>query len=192
MKRKFAAIDGRGVISVQEGDVPEHGHDGILVEVRASLVSPGTELSGIKRKRANPSHEQKARPFGYQNAGVVLEKGVNCTPDGHRMGCITIVGGCSLTTKYASKTGNLDVRSSARTGPGYHDEAWEFGRDYPPVFIQWDTQRNLRLCLRLMQEGRLHVESLITHRVPLAQAPAACENLLEHPEKALGVILLPE
>ncbi|MBN1673313.1 MAG: zinc-binding alcohol dehydrogenase [Kiritimatiellae bacterium] len=347
MKRKVAAIDGRGVISVEEEDVPAHGPDELLVEVRASLVSPGTELGGVKGRRANPDPSKGPRAFGYQNAGVILEKGAACerfrvgqkvacmgggyaqhathavvpknlavpipdglsfeeaafnhlaatalqavrradvrigewlavvglgivgqcaaqlgriagcyvaaidmigmrleragklgahatvnpgagdavdavrkwsdgygldaaimafggegtdafkmllnmmkrAPDGHQMGRISIVGGCKINTGYAASAGNVDVRSSARTGPGYHDEAWERGRDYPPVFVRWDTQQNLRLCLKLMAEKRLQVDPLVTHRVPLDEAPAACEDLIQTPQKALGVILLPQ
>jgi len=346
MKRKVAAIDGSGVISVQEQDVPPHGPDELLVEVHASLVSPGTELGGVKARRENPNPERGPRPFGYQNAGVVLAKGENCrafetgqrvacmgggyaqhathavvprnlavplpdpcsfeqgafnhlaatalqairraepqlgetlavvglglvgqlalqlarlsgcrtigidliaarlalaeqlgagltinpaqgdsvaavrafteddgldaavmafggegtqafemllrmmkrAPDTHQMGRIVVVGGCKINTGYAAKTGNLDVRSSARTGPGYHDEDWERGRDYPPVFVQWDTRRNLQLCIRLMAEGRLQVDPLVTHRVPLDEAPSACEELIQHPDRSLGVVLLP-
>ena len=52
-------------------------------------------------------------------------------------------------------------------------------------------ERNLRLVVRLLASKQLQVEPLITHRVPLADAPAACEELIEHPERALGVVVLP-
>jgi len=348
MMRRFAAIDGRGVISVEEEPVssPEAGE--ILVDVYASLISPGTELGGVKRQRANPDSSRPGRAFGYSNAGVVLEVGegveayapgdpvacmgggyalhathgripqnlsvpmpegisyeeassnhlvatamhavrraelqlgenvaivglglvgqlsgqlarlsgahvlgldrfpmrleiarntgfdevvnvaeadpveiartftrgydMDCaimcfggdgteafkqavammktSPDTHKMGRVVIVGGASISHTFAAGLGNLDVRSSARPGAGYHDEAWEYGkREYPPVFMQWTTKRNLEESLRLIQEKRLLVEPLITHRYPLAQAPEACEVLIEHPEESLGVLLLPE
>jgi threonine dehydrogenase-like Zn-dependent dehydrogenase len=113
------------------------------------------------------------------------------SPDTHKMGRIVIVGGARIDHGYAAALGNVDVRSSARPGPGYHDKEWEHGRDYPPVFVEWTTRRNLEECLRLMALGRLQTEPLITHRVPLDDAPAACDLLIEHPERALGVILLP-
>jgi len=346
MKRKFAAIDGRGIISVEEEDVPAYGENEMLVEVHASLISPGTELGGVKKRRENPNAAGKPRAFGYQNAGIVLEKGTGCdgyaegqrvacmgggyalhathavvpknlvtpipdnvsfeeaafnhlcatalqairraqlqigetvgvvglgivgqvacqlarlsgcrvigmdlfemrlelarklgahltlnpkecdavtevekftegygldaaimafggdgteafhmllkmmktAPDTHKMGRIVIVGGCEITTKYASAVGNVDIRSSARTGPGYHDEEWERGKDYPKVFVEWDTRRNLQLIIRLISEGQLQVKPLITHRFPLSKAAEACEELIQHPERSLGVILLP-
>lgn len=348
MQRKFAAIDGRGVISVETDEIGEPGRGEVLVQVEASLVSPGTELGGVKRRRENPGAAGTPRMFGYQNAGVIIDKGDNVdglnvgdrvacmgggyaphathgicpqnlctplpddvsfeegafnhltatalqairrtqpllgetmavvglglvgqqaaqlarlsgmrvvgldrlplrleiakkcgcyavcntaeqdpkpvvhevsegygldaaviafggdgteafkqlfglmkkTPDGHQMGRITIVGGARVDTTYAATTGNLDVRSSARTGPGYHDERWERGEtEYPPVFMDWTTKRNLRECLRLVSEGRVDLKSLITDRVPLAQAPEACNKLVDHPDQSMGVIFLPK
>ncbi len=42
MKRKFATINGAGVISVEEGQIPEPGRGEILIKVKASLISSGT------------------------------------------------------------------------------------------------------------------------------------------------------
>ena len=75
-------------------------------------------------------------------------------PDTHKMGRIVIVGGATITHPFAAGAGNVDVISAARTGPGYHDEAYEHGADYPPVFVHWHTQRNLELVLRFMSEGK--------------------------------------
>jgi threonine dehydrogenase-like Zn-dependent dehydrogenase len=112
-------------------------------------------------------------------------------PDTHKMGRVVVVGGARIDHLFAAGLGNVDVRSSARPGPGYHDPDWEHGRDYPPVFVQWTTRRNVEECLRWMALGRLSTEPLITHRVPLDEAPAACERLIQSPAEALGVILLP-
>ena len=49
-------------------------------------------------------------------------------PDTHRMGRIVLVGGARVTHGFGSALGNVDVRSAARTGPGYHDEAYEQGQ----------------------------------------------------------------
>jgi threonine dehydrogenase-like Zn-dependent dehydrogenase len=68
-------------------------------------------------------------------------------PDTHQMGRIVIVGGARIDHQFAALLGNLDVRSAARTGPGYHDEDWEHGQDYPPVFVDWTTNRNMEECL---------------------------------------------
>lgn len=343
--RKVAAKDGAGRIVVIEEPIPQPRPGQVLVEVRASFVSPGTELGAVARIRENPG-SAPPRPFGYSNSGVVIGQGEGCediptgtrvacmgggyalhathacvprnlavpmpdavhfedasaihlvatalnavrraeltlgefvtvvglgpvgqfscqwarlagchtlaldrlpmrlsvaektgvsrsvnvgeedpveasrdftrgygmdagivafggdgtgafktlvammkrAPDTHQMGRITIVGGAKIEHVFASGLGNLDVRSAARTGPGYHDEAWEHGRDYPPVFMQWTTGRNLEECLEFMASGGLLVEPLITHRVGLSDAPDACEDLIQRPNNALGVVLLP-
>lgn len=113
------------------------------------------------------------------------------TPDTHRMGRVVIVGGARIEHGFAAALGNVDVRSAARTGPGYHDEAWEHGAGYPPVFVEWPTTRNLTECLRAIGDGRLQVAELITHRLPLARLGDAVDALVEGPESALGVVLEP-
>ncbi len=113
------------------------------------------------------------------------------TPDGHRMGRITIVGGAHISHGFAAGLGNVDVRSAARTGPGYHDEAYEHGQNYPAVFVEWPTQRNLDECLRSMASGALQVEPLYTHEFALDDIAQAVDVLVETPEKALGVVLKP-
>lgn len=347
MRRRYAAFDGRGVISVLEDEIGPPPPGRILVKVYASLISPGTELGNVANRRRNPDPSIGPKIFGYQNAGEVeaagegvtrfkagdrvacmgggyathstychcpvnlavhlpkevsfdegaynhlaatalqairraqlqighnvavfglgivgqlccnlaraagcrvagidkfgvrlsralkvgahavlspdscdivksvLEftegEGLDCAimafagdgtetfrnivkmmkkaPDTHQMGVVVVVGGCRLDLRLASEAGNLDIRSSARTGPGYHDREWEHGREYPPAAVEWTTQRNLKVCIRLMAERELKVWELTTHRMPLSKAPEACEELIEHPDRALGVILLPQ
>ncbi|MCH7792615.1 MAG: hypothetical protein IID31_10090 [Planctomycetes bacterium] len=113
-------------------------------------------------------------------------------PDTHQMGRIVIVGGAKIDHGFAAALGNLDVRSAARTGPGYHDDDWELGQDYPAVFVQWTTNRNMEECLAFIDSGSILVDPLITHRVSLADAPDACEALIQTPNEALGVVVLPQ
>jgi len=346
MMRRVATLDGRGIVAVQEEPIPAPAPGQVLIEVKASLISPGTELGSVPGRRAHPNPEAKPYPFGYSNAGLVIQRGEGCedipegtplacmgggyalhashavvprnlttpipegvsfaeasfchlaatalqairrgeivlcenvavvglglvgqlscqlahlagahvlgldrwplrlnrardngadlvvnvaeedpvpvaakftrgygldcaiiafggeataafkqvvqmmktAPDTHKMGRIVIVGGARIDHTFAAALGNLDVRSAARTGPGYHDEAYEHGRDYPPVFVQWTTRRHLEEILRLIEEKKLNVQSLITHTYPLDEAAEACEQLIQHPDQALGVVLEP-
>lgn len=341
--RKVVAFDGRGSILVLEQPIPRPGPGEVLIEVRASMISPGTEMGSVVWRRQNPT-EAAPTPFGYQNAGDVIavgegvtrfqvgdalacmgigdslhathsiipvnlcvpipqgvtyeeaasahlgatalhairraelqisefvivvglglvgqfaaqlarlsgcyvlavdrlasrlevarrcgahrvanpaeddlsaighdfSRGYGCdcgilafggegtgifqqvvamlkvSPDTHQMGRVVIVGGASITHRFAASLGNVDVRSAARTGPGFLDPAWEHGRDYPPVFVRWTTRRNLEEILLLMASGALDIRSSITHRFPIDEAPAACDLLIGHPEEAIGVIL---
>ena len=112
-------------------------------------------------------------------------------PDTHRMGRIVLVGGAQVTHGFGSALGNVDVRSAARTGPGYHDPAYERGQAYPEVFVEWPTQRNLAECLRAMADGKLRVQPLYTHEFALEEIAAAVDVLVESPAEALGVVLKP-
>jgi len=115
-----------------------------------------------------------------------IEACMRRTPDGHATGRIIVVGGIRFA--YTSTLTNVDIRRASRTGPGYHDEPWETGRDYPPVLVRWSTQTNLRLCMRLIAEGKLNVDALTTHTIPLADAEAGVAAILDTPEEVLGVV----
>jgi NADPH:quinone reductase len=344
-KRRVLTLNGRGEISLFDEPIPPVAPGTVLVEVKSSLVSPGTELGGVPSLREKPT-DAPPRPFGYGNAGVVLAVGEGVTdiapdarvacmgagyalhathvvvpmnltvpipdglsfdeaafahlaatglhavrrgevqfgqnvvvmglglvgqltaqfarscgahvmgvdrlplrlrlasacgidetanassedavaraarftggrgmevgviafggdataavqdilkmlatsPDGHKMGVIVVVGGARFEAAWPVPFGNVDVRASSRPGPGYHDDAWERGKDYPPVFVKWTTRRNLEESLRAAAERRVAFSPLITHRVPLDDAPAACEEIIVNPGAALGVILNP-
>ena len=112
-------------------------------------------------------------------------------PDTHRMGRIVLVGGAQVTHGFGSALGNVDLRSAARTGPGYHDPAYERGQAYPEVFVEWPTQRNLAECLRAIADGKLRVQPLYTHEFALEEVAAAVDVLVESPAEALGVVFKP-
>ena len=346
--RLVAAVLGNGHIGLIEQPLPPLRPGAVLVKVRNSLVSPGTELGGwreLSRQREHPKPEAKPAPFGYSNAGVVVEIGAGVTdfrpgdrvacvgagyaqhtdyavvphhlcvalpddvtfaqgayamlaatalqalrraepqfgeyfavvglgvvgqltarllqlagcyvigwdtipfrtetaaawgidaaarvgpedevavtqaftgdagldgavfafggdgtkalaavrqclkraPDGHRMGRIVIVGGVKLD--YAFGLTNADIREASRTGPGYHDEAWEYGADYPPVFMRWTTRTNLELVMRLISEGRLEVDSLTTHTIPLKDVEVGLSAIIDDPDSILGVVFAME
>ena len=56
------------------------------------------------------------------------------------------------------------------------------------MFVPWPTQRNLELSLRLMSEGKIQVDPLITDVIPIDQASEGCERLIQTPNEALGVV----
>ena len=88
----------------------------VLVQVHASLVSPGTELGGwqmfSERYKANTEGAREKltlRPFGYSSTGIVLDIGKNVkhlTP-GDRVACIG--AGYALHTDYAVVPQNLCI-----------------------------------------------------------------------------------
>jgi threonine dehydrogenase-like Zn-dependent dehydrogenase len=343
-KRTVAAVTGKGEVTLLEEELPELKENQVLIKVHASLISPGTEVSSIKDLRITPDAKRETSPFGYANAGEVLEvkgddNGINpgmrvaamgagyashanyaivpinlvvaipdsvtydqaayaclgstalhainrtipqlgeyglilgqgivgnlaaqlsllsgartiawetmpkrieianecgienvvnvreqdsveatkqfsspygadftivafggeatdafklamscmkVSADGHAMGRIVLVGGAEVSLKGGASTGNLDIRSSARTGPGYHDPNYEHGKDYPDAFVQFTTQRNLKEIIRLIDEGRLKVDPMTTHTIKLSDAAKAVDLLIDHADQAMGVVL---
>ena len=59
----------------------------------------------------------------------------------------------------------------------------------PALQHRWDGYRLARTAVDLAVSGRLRLIELISHTVPMAQAPAAFRLLDEHPEEALQVVL---
>lgn len=115
-----------------------------------------------------------------------LERAMKVSSDGHKTGVITIVGGIHFD--YNAETTNIDYRRASRTGPGYHDSAWEEGRDYPPVYMRWNTRTNVNLCLRLIAEGKLKVDPVITHHVDIEKCEQTIADIVDSPEDILGVV----
>ncbi|MGB9206288.1 MAG: bi-domain-containing oxidoreductase [Terriglobales bacterium] len=81
----------------------------------------------------------------------------------------------------------LDFRISRSYGPGRYDAAYEEkGRDYPIGQVRWTETRNLEAFLQFIADGKLNLQSLITHRFPIEQATRAydlitgstCESFL--------------
>lgn len=206
---EHVAVMGLGIVGHFSAQIASLAGAHVLAVDRLPLRVERVRATGIVERAVNPDEEDAvavAREFsrGYGFDGGIIAFGGDGTPvlkilvqmlkqapDTHKMGRVVVVGGARIEHLFAAGLGNVDVRSSARPGPGYHDPEWEHGKDYPPVFVEWTTRRNVEECLRLMALGRLRTDPLITHRVPLEQAPEICDTLIQSPGEALGVILLP-
>ena len=56
--RKVVMMNEAGRIWTEEQETPAPKPGQLLIEVHASMVSPGTELGGVKRRRENPGSEE--------------------------------------------------------------------------------------------------------------------------------------
>ena len=160
----------------------------------------GVQSINFMRTNAVEKSKEFAFPYGMDFALMAfggdgskafesVKNVMKVSADGHQMGRVVVVGGCSLTFTGGAVSGNLDVRASSRTGAGYHDKDWEYGKDYPDVFVQFTTTRNVRELLQLIAEKRLKVMPLITHTMRVQDIAEAGEMLIDHPDKTLGIIL---
>lgn len=83
----------------------------------------------------------------------------------------------------------LTFQVSCSYGPGRYDTEYEEkGHDYPVGFVRWTEQRNFEAVLDMMEDGRLDVKPLISHRFALEQTAAAYE-VVGGSEPSLGILL---
>ncbi|MCX7880037.1 MAG: bi-domain-containing oxidoreductase [Ignavibacteria bacterium] len=84
----------------------------------------------------------------------------------------------------------LDFTISCSYGPGRYDNFYEeYGLDYPFAYVRWTENRNMKAFLQLVGEGRINLESLITHRFKIAEANKAYELLTEGKENPVAILI---
>ncbi|MFP3902750.1 MAG: zinc-dependent alcohol dehydrogenase [Armatimonadota bacterium] len=110
-------------------------------------------------------------------------------PDTHQVGNMVVVGGITAELTMPVTFGNMDIKPSSRTGPGYHDPEYHMGQDYPRAYVRWTTRRNFRELLRRVADGSFPVNHLITHHFDFEQAAEAYDTIIDSDEHSLGVIL---
>jgi threonine dehydrogenase-like Zn-dependent dehydrogenase len=114
---------------------------------------------------------------------------MSTSPDGISQGRIIFSGGATITLTLASTSGNLQIFSSAKAGPGYRDPAFEQGRDYPNSYVKWTVKRNMQVLLDAIARKLLVIKPLITHIYPFVDALEAYKKLAQPNTDALGVLL---
>lgn len=83
----------------------------------------------------------------------------------------------------------LTLTVSRSYGPGRYDPNYEEkGQDYPLGYVRWTEARNMEAFLGLLDEGKLNVSPLITHRVPIEEGKHAYE-LITGKQPYLGVLI---
>lgn len=85
----------------------------------------------------------------------------------------------------------ISVVISRSYGPGRYDPHYEEnGHDYPRAYVRFTEQRNMQTFLELVAQQKVDVQSLITHRFSVDQAPDAY-SLLEGQKREpyLGIVL---
>src|SRR5678815_3693107 len=85
----------------------------------------------------------------------------------------------------------LKLIVSMSYGPGRYDRNYEeLGHDYPFAYVRWTEKRNIEAFLDLVDQDRLNVERLITHRFSIDEAERAYQLISgQTTEPYLGVLL---
>jgi len=84
----------------------------------------------------------------------------------------------------------LDLLMSTSYGPGRYDRNYEEkGLDYPYAYVRWTENRNMTEYLRLVNEGSINIDKLISRTYPISKVTEAFESLNSSDSKPLMVIL---
>jgi predicted dehydrogenase/threonine dehydrogenase-like Zn-dependent dehydrogenase len=102
---------------------------------------------------------------------------------------VTVIGrvGMDLERKdYYQK--ELEIQMSRSLGPGRYDPVYEErGVDYPPGYVRWTLNRNMDAFLRLLEQGRVKVGSLVAGMYSIDDAGIAYSTLEK--ESKVAVLL---
>ncbi|HMK09653.1 MAG TPA: bi-domain-containing oxidoreductase, partial [Anaerolineales bacterium] len=208
------ALHGLRLADVQVGERVGVIGLGLVGQLAVALArAAGAEVYGIdlRSDRVRLAERMGARAFGREGAAEALRAatagaGVDAvlicadTPesdpavlaaeiarDRARVVAIGAVGMDLPRKTYYEK--ELRFVVSRSYGPGRYDRDYEEGGlDYPIGYVRWTEGRNLQAVVDLMDQGRLDVGPLITHRFPLEQA-AEAYALIRREATALGVLL---
>lgn len=85
----------------------------------------------------------------------------------------------------------LAFRVSRSSGPGRYDQDYEEkGKDYPVGYVRWTEGRNLEAFVDLLDQKKIEVSKLITHRFTVENATQAYKLITgKTTEDYLGVLL---
>lgn len=84
----------------------------------------------------------------------------------------------------------LDFMISTSYGPGRYDDNYEEkGLDYPFSYVRWTENRNMQEYLRLVAEGKVQIEPLISAKYPIEQVTEAYQSLEDKESKPIIVLL---
>lgn len=108
-----------------------------------------------------------------------------------RKGRVVVVGAVGMNIPrepYYKK--ELELRLSTSYGPGRYDREYEEkGHDYPYGYVRWTERRNMEAFLALIQQKKVDVRRLITHRFPIEKGEEAYRLMMEGSEPYLGIVV---
>ena len=98
-----------------------------------------------------------------------------------KRGRIVLVGVIGLDIKRSDfYEKELSFQVSCSYGPGRYDSSYEEGgNDYPLPYVRWTEKRNFEAVLNALSNGALHVDTLITERVPFENYSEIYDNIGE-------------
>jgi predicted dehydrogenase/threonine dehydrogenase-like Zn-dependent dehydrogenase len=108
-----------------------------------------------------------------------------------RKGRVVLVGVTGMTINRSDiYPKELDFLISSSYGPGRYDKNYEEkGLDYPYSYVRWTENRNMSEYLRLLYEGKVKLDKMISKIYAIEKVTEAFDSLLSSETKPLMVIL---
>jgi predicted dehydrogenase/threonine dehydrogenase-like Zn-dependent dehydrogenase len=107
-----------------------------------------------------------------------------------RKGRIVVVGAIGMDLQREDMySKELDFVMSTSYGPGRYDSSYEQkGIDYPIGYVRWTENRNMMEFVRLLANGKVKVDPLISNCFDIEQAKEAYQSLIENPGENISCI----
>lgn len=107
-----------------------------------------------------------------------------------RKGRVVIVGDVGMDLDRAPfYQKELDFLISTSYGPGRYDRRYEHeGVDYPPAYVRWTENRNMRAFLDLVAQGKVRPGGMITIEEPVDEAVGVYRRLAAPEEGGLAAV----
>ncbi|MHC4916677.1 MAG: MDR/zinc-dependent alcohol dehydrogenase-like family protein, partial [Planctomycetota bacterium] len=106
-------------------------------------------------------------------------------------GSVSIVGGVKQEfprAAFFAREARLVIARAA--GTGRYDPHHEVDAEpIPHSHVRWTEGRNCAEVLRMIGDGKLNVDRLITHEFSVEEAPQAYDTVLNKPKDCLAVML---
>lgn len=185
--------------------VVAYSHSEKLLELAKELGAHGAVKAGepdsVKRAVAlavelGGAPEAEGRAGGFDAAVVCSGRGagnaglLDALDVIRDKGVVSIVGAPDLTfprAPFFAKEARLVIARAAGVGR-YDPHHEEGGEPIPHSHVRWTEGRNLEEVLRMIGEGKLNVDRLVTHEFAVDDAAAAYDQILNRPKECLGVL----
>jgi predicted dehydrogenase/threonine dehydrogenase-like Zn-dependent dehydrogenase len=186
-----------GLLAVQIATAAGCKVIGIDLDPRRVALAQGFGVQAVTRKQAEASVLAFTSNLGADAVLICADTPSNDPVElagaiARNRGKIVATGAVGLTLPrkiYYEK--ELNFINSRSYGPGRYDAAYEEnGQDYPSGYVRWTEGRNFQAVVELLENGKLNVAPLISHRFPIERAGEAYAVITgKKKEPFLGVLL---
>jgi len=142
---------------------------------QVARMTDGIGCDGVIITAATPSHKVVSTAFQM------------C----RKKGRVVLVGDVGLNLNRSDfYQKELDFFISTSYGPGRYDNVYEEkGLDYPVSYVRWTENRNMVEYLRMLSQGNVRMDPLISRIYPIEKANEAYESLKEEKQRPIVVLL---